>query len=694
MVDFTTVQDKAMVEGHVTLSKARINGALRKSIEQAWKIATTSKHGEPLWNFYPYIGSWAVSMYLVGLKLLDEGKHTLLQHERKFADILIQTQLPDGSWDAVKDAAVEEGPLDGTMWNHWFLTLVSEPSRSEARQQALDRSAKFIRSKGGLEKMNGMTKIWLAIGGHYPWSRIAPIPLFIFRPESYFYAEDLTAQWIYPHLLPIAFLSHTNTIFRCGPSLDYLWIQKPNSNEMIPRCKKLSDDTDQIFREILRIWNLHEINDPYLKQQQGSVGAYTPSTLFAVVAVHAHKKLVPDHPLNSQLLKASETALDYLEACLVSNDNTIAPYMGATMDGSTWDSLLVALALAIADGPSIKIDKAIQRLCRENVDQNGGVGYGYGFLQYPDTDDTSVFVTLLSTVSKRNKNEEHSTQIRQSLKWVIDHQNRDGGFPAFDSNKEGKNPFWQFVFWCTGLVNAAEFFDPSCADITGHFLEAAGCCGLNVSNSVAVQMAIEYLQREQLACGAWQGRWGVNYIYALGAVLPGLAAVGYPLGEYWVGRAVEWLVNTQNGDGGFGETAKSYLDPRYAGKGVSTVTQTSWACLALIAVQDEYDVDQVLQTAIEFLLERVEQSKGIPKDESVVGTGHRHCVYMQYPAYPLAFPMIALKRYEEGMYQVPSKSRVQVADISKESVKVGMKAGYALMLLHFVLFVVLAVFLL
>ena len=32
----------------------------------------------------------------------------------------------------------------------------------------------------------------------------------------------------------------------------------------------------------------------------------------------------------------------------------------------------------------------------------------------------------------------------------------------------------------------------------------------------------------------WSARWGINYVYAVGAVLPGLARIGYNLNQGWV----------------------------------------------------------------------------------------------------------------------------------------------------------------
>jgi squalene-hopene/tetraprenyl-beta-curcumene cyclase len=47
----------------------------------------------------------------------------------------------------------------------------------------------------------------------------------------------------------------------------------------------------------------------------------------------------------------------------------------------------------------------------------------------------------------------------------------------------------------------------------------------------------------------------------MGAVIPGLARMGYDLKENWIERSIDWLLKKQNTDGGFGETVVSYNDP-------------------------------------------------------------------------------------------------------------------------------------
>jgi len=46
---------------------------------------------------------------------------------------------------------------------------------------------------------------------------------------------------------------------------------------------------------------------------------------------------------------------------------------------------------------------------------------------------------------------------------------------------------------------------------------------------------IKFLKHKQdHRFGSWEARWGVNYIFSAGSVIPGLARIHYDLNEPWV----------------------------------------------------------------------------------------------------------------------------------------------------------------
>ena len=67
-----------------------------------------------------------------------------------------------------------------------------------------------------------------------------------------------------------------------------------------------------------------------------------------------------------------------------------------------------------------------------------------------------------------------------------------------------------------------------------------------------VKRALAFIHRTQEHDGSWWGRWGVNYIYGTWSVLSGLRAIGDDLRQPYVRRAVQWLKDRQNEDGGWG----------------------------------------------------------------------------------------------------------------------------------------------
>src|SRR6185369_3823620 len=189
----------------------------------------------------------------------------------------------------------------------------------------------------------------------------------------------------------------------------------------------------------------------------------------------------------------------------------------------------------------------------------------------PDIDDTAVVLLALHRAGALDD----ETRERATA-WLLAMQSQNGGWAAFDKDNTSRLP---------ALIPFADFgemIDPPSADVTGHVVETLAVLGFDRGHPAIVK-ALDYLYDQQEPEGSWFGRWGVNHLYGTGAVLPALAAIGEPMDSASVRRAVRWLAENQNRDGGFGEGCESYVDATARGRGSSTPSQTAWALLALVA---------------------------------------------------------------------------------------------------------------
>jgi squalene-hopene/tetraprenyl-beta-curcumene cyclase len=201
--------------------------------------------------------------------------------------------------------------------------------------------------------------------------------------------------------------------------------------------------------------------------------------------------------------------------------------------------------------------------------------------------------------------------MRRATDWLLAMQCRNGGWAAFDRDNDRqiltKIPFCDF----------GETLDPPSVDVTAHVLEALAGVGYTMDHPV-VARALRFIRAEQEPSGSWFGRWGVNHVYGVGAVLPALRAIGVDMTESWVRRAADWLVAHQNSDGGWGESCASYMDPGQIGRGPSTASQTGWAVMALVSV-GAADYQGSVAQALQYLVRT--QRDGTWDEPWYTGTG-------------------------------------------------------------------------
>lgn len=570
-------------------------------------------------------------------------------------------QREDGSWAMYHGAP---GDLSTTIECYFALKLAGDTGPH------LDRARAFIRARGGIAKARVFTRIWLALCGEWDWNDLPamPVELMLLPPRAPISIYRF-ASWARATIVPLLILM-TDRPSRPVPAWARISeLRVGNPPPQVPR-----DAIDRVFFAIDKVLHRYQqlswhplrarakaAAERWILAHQeadGSWGGIQPPTVYSMMALRALGYGL-DHPV--------------LRRCL---DGMHDRWMIRRSDGSmrvqaclspVWDTALALVAQLDAGAAprAPTIQRAARWLLKEEVRVPGDwcvwvpnvepSGWSFEFENdlYPDVDDTAMVLLALHKAGALDP------AVRQrALAWVLAMQSSNGGWAAFDKDNTSRLPA-RIPF-----ADFGEMIDPPSADVTAHVIETLGTLGFDRRHP-AVAKALAYLYAQQEPQGSWFGRWGVNHIYGLGAVLPALAAIGEPMDSAAVRRAMYWLVARQNPDGGFGEGCESYVDPRARGRGPSTPSQTAWALLALIAAQREDS--PAAQRAVAYLLD-TQRADGGWDEEAFTGCGFPGYgvgeqrgarirqgrelsagFMIRYHLYRDCFPLLALGRYRSAV---------------------------------------------
>lgn len=601
-----------------TPSLLRINNI----IEQAQQNILKLDAGKNYWNLYNNLGTPYFSQYYLYTKYMRDFQTFDIYVTKALRDKLIKDQKEDGSWFYVNDSNLNSGQLGASIINYMALKVMGTPLDKDVMVKARN----YINQQGGITQAPLFTKIFLSLFSNSPWSEVPILSSVIFKkgPHHPFLGADHFGQWIAPHLLPIVYLKKNKVIKNLGTIYSLQEISQ-NADFSKMYAKSLLPGKDKKASPFL-IKKLLKSQRP-----QGSYGGYTLATMLSNMAFEHylhHAKSTKRHIKIRQAMKKGDL---YLKE--INFPNGKPNFLGTTCDGRFWDTALLGLALARSGHSGKKLNNATEYLIA-NQSVNGGFPFGFDFWRDPDTDDTAEIMMLIQEVKGKE-----TFALKKAFEFQINMQNRDDGWGAFAKNNNGNILSRRLA---KRFLDSADLFDESSADVTGHVLEALGHYGFNIHNAKFVKKAVTYLRKDLAGRPMWQGRWGVNTIYGTNAAVVGLTSVGVPTTDDMIVNAANWLRQKQNTDGGFGETTLSYIDIDFAAIGVSTPTQTAWAITTLMYAGD-YKSDQVIR-GIDYLLNEFEKHhKWI--DQSIVGTGHPEIVYMDYPSYAYAFPLMTLAQY-------------------------------------------------
>jgi squalene-hopene/tetraprenyl-beta-curcumene cyclase len=573
-------------------------------------------------------------------------------------------QRPDGTWGTFFGAPAD---LSATVEAYVALRLAGEA----ANEPRLAGAAAWVRANGGVEATRVFTRIWLAMVGEWDWEDLPDIPseimllptsvpLNIYDFACWARQTIVALSVLYGHRpsRPLPFgidelradpetvVSGPAARAALHPAVEHRAIGWRALGDLTGRFELLDDALHRyehlpawvVPKQRIRHESMNLAEQWIVRRQEadGGWGGIQAPLVYSVVALS-----LQGYALHHPVMQAALAGIDSL---VIEDD------LGRRVEACqspVWDTALAVIALAESGMPpgnpalAAASDWLVGNEVRAVGDwsvrrpglEPGGWAFEFANDNYPDIDDTAEVVLALRKAGGA-QSDAGDDAVRRAVTWVVGMQSRAGGWGAFDADNTSELaaalPFSDF-----GAVT-----DPPSADVTAHVIEMlAGEPG--VPGGV-VAHAVKWLSAQQESDGSWYGRWGVNYVYGTGAVIPALVAAGVDAADSRVRRAVSWLEQHQNADGGWGEDIRSYIDVSYHGRGESTASQTAWALLALIAAGD-HDGDAT-RRGVQYLIS-TQTDDGTWDEPWFTGTGFPWDFSINYHLYRLVWPIMALGRY-------------------------------------------------
>ncbi|MCP4189454.1 MAG: squalene--hopene cyclase [Planctomycetaceae bacterium] len=520
---------------------------------------------------------------------------------------LSQQQNSDGGWG---DTNLSHSNIATSMLAHAAFRLTGVPAETNG---LLDRAEHYMEAQGGikgLKKRYGRDKTFAvpiltncALAGTVPWSKVSPLPFELAAlPQSmYRFLRMPVVSYAIPALVAIG-----QVRFHHRPP----W----NPISRITRNLALQPSLEVLER---------------MQPESGGYLEAIPLTSFVVMSLAAMGKV--RHPV-------VEKGVEFLLA-------------SAREDGSwpidsnlaTWNTSLALNALGTQDFAKNDLDPCVdwllscQHLSPHPFTGAAPGGWGWSDLSgaVPDSDDTpGALLALRQIVDLDTTSDEHKQKIvsaaRAGIQWLLDLQNRDGGWPTF-CRGWGKLPF-----------------DRSGSDLTAHALRALQAWHHLIEPSEwaqASQRGLRFLGRQQRSDGTWLPLWFGNQnrnqeenpIYGTAKVLMGLIDLGKS-DHLLAQKGRIGLLNLQNFDGGWGGGQRDLESGE--SQQWSSIEETALAIEALLPeMHRDERVKKSVETGVAWLLEEVSANRH--RQPSPIGFYFAKLWYYE-DLYPLIFTVSTL----------------------------------------------------